>query len=84
MDNIPHRLKTSFFTCRRYAERQGWKLLEEHVYTDEALSGMGVEWPLLSNSSPLKTYVFWIMQGWMSFLTIRGMAIMACQVSRET
>src|SRR6266481_2833661 len=30
--------------CQRYADRQvRWQLLPEHIYADEALSGMGVE-----------------------------------------
>jgi len=29
--------------CQRYADRQGWQILPEHVYVDEALSGMGVD-----------------------------------------
>jgi site-specific DNA recombinase len=29
--------------CQRYADRQGWAIGPEHVYVDEALSGMGVD-----------------------------------------
>jgi site-specific DNA recombinase len=29
--------------CQRYADRQTWQILSEHVYADEALSGMGVD-----------------------------------------
>ena len=31
-------MEDQLFAGRRYTEQQGWKLLEEHVYTDEALS----------------------------------------------
>ena len=34
--------------CREYAERQGWDLLEPHVYRDEALSGAGADRPGLT------------------------------------
>ena len=29
--------------CQRYADQQGWRILAEHVYSDAALSGMGVQ-----------------------------------------
>src|SRR5207245_8981391 len=29
--------------CARYAAQQGWQLLDEHQYVDEALSGVGVD-----------------------------------------
>ena len=29
--------------CREYADRQGWTVLEEHIYTDEAASGLALE-----------------------------------------
>ena len=25
--------------CREYAERQGWQILDDHIYSDEAISG---------------------------------------------
>jgi DNA invertase Pin-like site-specific DNA recombinase len=31
--------------CREYAERQGWQLLEDHVYHDDAVSGAGADRP---------------------------------------
>jgi len=31
--------------CHEFAERQGWQVLENHVYTDEAQSGAGVDRP---------------------------------------
>ncbi len=29
--------------CRRFAESRGWTVLEDHIYTDEAVSGASVE-----------------------------------------
>jgi site-specific DNA recombinase len=29
--------------CREYAVHEGWQVLEEHVYTDEAISGTSLE-----------------------------------------
>ena len=29
--------------CREYAEREGWAILEEHIYSDHAISGTSVE-----------------------------------------
>src|SRR5690242_8617605 len=31
--------------CRESADAQGWHLLAEHIYTDEALSGAGADRP---------------------------------------
>jgi len=31
--------------CSEFAERQGWQLLEEHVYHDDAVSGAGADRP---------------------------------------
>src|SRR5437870_9230987 len=39
----PASIDDQLLACRRYAEQQGWQLLEEHQYVDEALSGVGVE-----------------------------------------
>jgi site-specific DNA recombinase len=33
--------------CRQYAEAHGLKILEEHIYRDEALSGVGADRPAL-------------------------------------
>jgi site-specific DNA recombinase len=27
--------------CRGYADKQGWTLLDDHIYREEALSGVG-------------------------------------------
>jgi site-specific DNA recombinase len=29
--------------CREYARRQGWAILEEHIYADHAISGTSAE-----------------------------------------
>jgi site-specific DNA recombinase len=34
--------------CREFAEKNDWEVLEEHVYTDEALSGAGADRPGLA------------------------------------
>jgi site-specific DNA recombinase len=34
--------------CREHADRQGWTLLREHAYADEALSGSGADRPALN------------------------------------
>jgi DNA invertase Pin-like site-specific DNA recombinase len=39
----PTSLEDQQLVCRRYADHQGWKILTEHVYSDAALSGMGVQ-----------------------------------------
>ncbi|MGA2150493.1 MAG: recombinase family protein, partial [Bryobacteraceae bacterium] len=31
--------------CREYAEKQGWRLVEEQIYTDRELSGAGADRP---------------------------------------
>ena len=39
----PASLEDQRLACQRYADRQGWRLLPEHVYTDAARSGMGTQ-----------------------------------------
>ena len=39
----PASLDDQQLVCQRYADHQGWKILTEHVYSDAALSGMGVQ-----------------------------------------
>lgn len=39
----PASLDDQQLVCQRYADHQGWKILPEHVYSDAALSGMGVQ-----------------------------------------
>jgi site-specific DNA recombinase len=39
----PASIDDQLLACRRYADHQHWRLLKEHTYTDEALSGMGVQ-----------------------------------------
>ncbi len=39
----PASIEDQRLACQRYSDRQGWQILPEHVYVDEALSGMGVE-----------------------------------------
>ncbi len=41
----PASIEDQLRMCREYAERQGWELIEEHVYCDEALSGSGADRP---------------------------------------
>jgi site-specific DNA recombinase len=31
--------------CREFADRQGWEVLGEHIYSDEAISGVGADRP---------------------------------------
>ena len=31
--------------CRDYAERQGWRVLDRHIYADEAVSGATTDRP---------------------------------------
>ncbi len=38
----PASIEDQQLACQRYADRQGWQILPDHVYADEALSGMGV------------------------------------------
>jgi site-specific DNA recombinase len=38
----PASIEDQRLACQRYADRQGWELLPDHAYADEALSGMGV------------------------------------------
>lgn len=38
-------LEDQIATARRYAEAQGWSTLDQHVYTDAALSGSSLERP---------------------------------------
>ena len=38
----PASLEDQLLACNRYAGNQGWELVKEHIYTDEAVSGMGV------------------------------------------
>lgn len=38
----PASIEDQRLACQRYADRQGWQILPDHVYADEALSGMGV------------------------------------------
>ena len=39
----PASIDDQLLACRRYAAQQGWQVLSEHEYVDEALSGVGVE-----------------------------------------
>ncbi len=39
----PASIEDQRLACQRYADRQEWEILPEHVYADEALSGMGVD-----------------------------------------
>jgi site-specific DNA recombinase len=39
----PASLEDQQLMCERYANHQGWKILTEHIYSDAALSGMGVQ-----------------------------------------
>src|SRR6266851_3741674 len=39
----PASIDDQLLACRRYAAQQGWQVLGEHEYVDEALSGVGVE-----------------------------------------
>ena len=39
----PASIDDQVLACGRYATQQGWQVLEEHRYVDEALSGVGVE-----------------------------------------
>ncbi len=39
----PASLDDQQLVCQRYANHQGWRILAEHVYSDAALSGMGVQ-----------------------------------------
>lgn len=39
----PTSIDDQLLACRRYAGQQGWQVLREHEYVDEALSGVGVE-----------------------------------------
>jgi site-specific DNA recombinase len=39
----PSSIDDQILACQRYAEHQGWDLVNEHLYTDEALSGMGIQ-----------------------------------------
>ncbi|MFI5341843.1 MAG: recombinase family protein [Candidatus Methylomirabilales bacterium] len=39
----PASIEDQRLACQRYADRQGWQILSEHVYADAALSGMGVD-----------------------------------------
>jgi site-specific DNA recombinase len=41
----PASIQDQLRTCREFADRQNWVFLEEHVYTDEALSGAGSDRP---------------------------------------
>src|SRR5712692_586872 len=34
--------------CREFTQRQGWRLLEDHIYADERVSGAGADRPALS------------------------------------
>lgn len=34
--------------CREFAERQGWELLNQHIYSDRAVSGSGADRPALN------------------------------------
>ena len=47
--------------CRQYAEQRNWQVLEEHIYTDEAISGTsmergGLQRLLAAASSPLHPF----------------------------
>ncbi len=44
----PLSIQDQFRKCREYAARQGWRIAEEHIYSDEALSGAGADRPGLS------------------------------------
>jgi site-specific DNA recombinase len=39
----PASIEDQRLACQRYADRQAWEIPPEHVYIDEALSGMGVD-----------------------------------------
>src|SRR4029077_8467609 len=39
----PASLEDQQLMCQRYADHQGWQILTEHIYSDAALSGMGVQ-----------------------------------------
>ena len=41
----PASIQDQLRTCREFADRQNWEFLEEHVYTDKALSGAGSDRP---------------------------------------
>jgi DNA invertase Pin-like site-specific DNA recombinase len=41
----PASIQDQLRKCREYAQQQGWQLLDEHVYADEALSGAGADRP---------------------------------------
>ena len=41
----PASIEDQLRMCREYAVRQGWDLLEEHVYRDDAVSGAGADRP---------------------------------------
>ncbi len=36
--------------CREFAARQGWNVLDQHIYTDEAISATSTERPVLTTS----------------------------------
>src|SRR5262252_7115538 len=39
----PLSLADQIRTCQAYAERQGWEVLNEHIYTDGAMSGTSAD-----------------------------------------
>jgi site-specific DNA recombinase len=41
----PASIQDQLRKCREFAEHEGWRVLDEHVYTDEAQSGAGADRP---------------------------------------
>src|SRR6516164_56238 len=41
----PASIQDQLRKCREFAEREGWQVLDEHVYIDEAQSGAGSDRP---------------------------------------
>ncbi|MCZ2150772.1 MAG: recombinase family protein [Bryobacterales bacterium] len=44
----PASIEDQLRMCRDYATKQGWQLLEQHVYRDDAISGAGIDRPGLA------------------------------------
>ncbi len=40
--------------CRTYAERQGWSVLDDHLYSDEAIAERARIGPVCKNCLPLR------------------------------
>src|SRR5690242_4356240 len=41
----PASIQDQLRKCKEFADRQGWVILEEHVYIDQELSGAGADRP---------------------------------------